>query len=151
MQGHFSGQTGTEAAEVMRPLSIQAEPVMETAIDRFDDLTKTRQPAAPGARPRALTIALGGTDHLGAVGVPPLGMPRDALKALIGHVRPLGGGTDTGQARVRPMPHRQQGLGQGLVVGTGGGIAKTGDPPDGVARQQQGSVLKLAIIYLSLK
>ncbi len=104
MQGHFSGQTGTEAAEVMRPLPIQAEAVVKTAIDRFDDLAKTRQPAAPRARPGSLTVALRRTDYLGTIGVAPLLVPGGALKTLIGHVRPLGRGTDTGQARVRLMP-----------------------------------------------
>jgi hypothetical protein len=102
----------------MRPLPIQAETVVKTAIDRFDDLTKTGQPAAPRARPGALTVALRRTDHLGAIGMAPLLVPGGALKALIGHVGSLGRGTDTGQARVRLMPHRQKGLRQGLVFGT---------------------------------
>src|SRR5512135_3818648 len=110
MQGDFSGQTGTEAAEVMRPLPIQAEPVMETAIDGLDNLAKTGQPATPGAGPRPLTVAFGGTDHLGAIGVAPLLVPGSALNALIDHVGPLGRGADTGQARVRLMPHGQEGL-----------------------------------------
>src|SRR5512135_2262584 len=101
----------------MRPLSIPTEPVMETAIDGLDNLAKTRQPATPSARPRPLTIALGGTDHLGAIGVAPLRVPGGALKALIGHVRPLSRGTNTGQARVRLMPHGQKGLRQRLVFG----------------------------------
>ena len=89
MQSHFSGQTGTEAAEIMRPLPIQAEAVVKTAIDRFDDLTKTRQPAAPRPRPGVLTVALRGTDHLGAIGMPPLVMPRGAFKPFIGDVGTL--------------------------------------------------------------
>ena len=68
MQSDFSGQTGTEAAEVMRPLPIQAKAVVKTAIDRFDDLPKTSQPATPGTGPWPLTVALRGTDHLGTLG-----------------------------------------------------------------------------------
>src|SRR5512143_3672944 len=98
----------------MRPLSIQAEPVMETAIDRLDNLAKTGQPAPPGTRPRPLTVAFRSTDHLGAIGVSPLLVPGGTLKALVGHVRPLGRGTDTGQVRVRLMPHGQKGLRQQL-------------------------------------
>src|SRR5512143_1523042 len=121
----------------MRPLSIQAKLVMETAIDRFDDLTKTRQPAAPGAGPGLLTVALGGTDHRRARGAAPLLAPGGALKALIEHVGPLGWGTDTGQVRMRLLPHGQKGLRQGWVFGAGRGIAKAGDHSHGVDRQQQ--------------
>ena len=95
-QGHFSGQTSTEAAEVMRPLPIQAKPVMKTAIDRFDDLAKTRQPAALGARPGPLTVVLRGTDHLGTISVPPLAMPRRAFKTFVGDVGTVGRRTHTG-------------------------------------------------------
>src|SRR5512144_926385 len=137
MQSDFSGQTRTEAAEVMRPLPIQAEAVVKTAIDRFNDLTKTGQPAAPRPRPGALAVALRRTDHLGTIEMLPLLAPGRALKALIGHVRPLGWSANTGQAWVRPMPYGQKGLCQGLVFSTGGGIAKAGDDPHGIDRQQQ--------------
>ena len=80
----------------MRPLPIQAKLVMETAIDRFDDLANTGQPAAPGAGPGLLTVALRSTDHLGALGVPPLLMPRRAFKPFVGDVGTLGWRTHTG-------------------------------------------------------
>jgi hypothetical protein len=49
MKRNFSGQPRPDTLERMRSLPIQAEPVMETAIDRLDHLAKTRQPATPGA------------------------------------------------------------------------------------------------------
>src|SRR5512143_3291037 len=96
MQGDFSGQTGTEAAEVMRPFPIQAKLGMKTAIDRVDDLAKTRQPAAPGAGPGLLTVALRSTDHRGAIGMPPLLMPRRAFNPFVSDIGPLGGRTHPG-------------------------------------------------------
>ena len=122
------------ASEVMRPLPMQAKAVVKTAIDRFDDVTKTGQPAAPRARPRPLTVALRGTDHRGAITVPPLVAPGGTRKALIGYVRPLGWSADPGHAWVRPMPSGQTGLGQGVVFGPGGGIATAGDDPHGIDR-----------------
>src|SRR5512144_1572545 len=135
MQCHFSGQTGAETAEVMRPLPIQADPLMETAIDRFDNLANTRQPAAPGTGPGPLTVTLGRTDHLRAIGMLPVLMPRRALQPFIGDIRPQGWCTDTGQAGVRLMPHGKKSLRQGLVLGTGRGIPKASDHPHGVDRQ----------------
>jgi hypothetical protein len=57
MERNLGRQPCPETVEVMRPFPIQAEPLMKTAIDRFDDLAKTRQPAAPRARPGPLSDA----------------------------------------------------------------------------------------------
>lgn len=73
----------------MRLLPSQAGHVMETAIDRFDNLANTGQPAAPSARPGPLTGVLGSTDHLGTIGVPPMVVPRRVFKAFVGDVGTL--------------------------------------------------------------
>src|SRR5512144_1675541 len=121
----------------MRPLPVEAKTVGKTAIDRFDDLPKTCQPAAPRTRPGALTVALGGTDHLSAIGVPPLPMPRRPVEPFVSNVGTLGGLPYTGQTWVRPAPCSQKSFCQGLVLDTGGGIAKARDHPRGIDRQQQ--------------
>ena len=95
-QGRLSSQAGLEAIEGMGTLAVEAEGVMQAPIDRFDDLAQARQPTPPGARPRVTAVALGGTDYLGTIGVPPMVVPRRAFKAFVGDVGTLGRHTDTG-------------------------------------------------------
>ena len=119
MQGHLSGQADLKAIQGMRALAIEAKEMLKAAVNGLHDLTEAGPPAPPGLRPGMTAVALGRTDDLSAIDRLPVLMPVLTLKALIGDIRSLGGGTDAGHARVGAGAQGQEGLGQGLVFGAG--------------------------------
>lgn len=121
----------------MRSLPIQAKGMVKAGIDGLDPLAETGQPASPGTGPRSPTVAFGRTDHLRAIRLLPVGVPPCSLKALIGDIRDVGGGSDTGQLRMGLRTYRKKGLCQGWVLGAGRGKTEPGNHPDRADRQQQ--------------
>src|SRR5512143_548052 len=107
MQSHLGRQGGLEATQFMRPFPIEAEHMLKAGSNRFDDWADASQPTPPSTRPRTRAVAPGRTANLSPIGVPPVHVPRRSCKALLSDIRPLGGSTDTAQARVGPMGHRQ--------------------------------------------
>src|SRR5918997_4353146 len=83
MQRDLGCQTGPKPTELMGPLPVQAKGMKQLVIDRPNNLSDARQPATQGLGPGRLTVALGRTDPLGAVGLPSPRLVRLALKALI--------------------------------------------------------------------
>src|SRR5262245_4352510 len=137
MQRDLGRQTGPKPAELMGPLSVQAKGMKQLVVDRFDDLPDSGQPAPQGLRPWRPTIPLWWTDDLGPVGLPPHRLVRLALKALIDDIGATGGGSNAWQPRMGMATQGKEGLGQGLVFGTGRAEAKAGNRPHRVDRQKQ--------------
>src|SRR5262245_52368027 len=117
MQGNLCRQTGAKPAQLMRPLSVQAKGLTQLIVDRFDDLTHPRHPATQRLRPWHLAIALGRTDALGSVGLPPRGMVRLSLKALLDNLRPQSRNAHTPQSWMRPAAQGTEGVGPRLGFG----------------------------------
>ena len=137
MQRDLGRQAGPKPAEIMGPLPVQAEGMMELLIDRLDDLADSGEPAAQRLRPRPLAGALGRTEDLRPIGLPPHRMVCLPLKALIDDIRPQGWAPHTWQPRVGLAAQGKEGVGQGWVFGAGRAKAKAGNHLDWVDGQQQ--------------
>src|SRR5262245_16846439 len=137
MQGNLRRQTDSKPTEIMRPLPVQTEGMLELVVHCFNDLPEPGQPAPQGLWPWRLAIPLGRTEHLGPRGLPPRHMIRLPFKALIDDIRPQSRAPYTGQPRMRPTAQGKEGLRQRLIFGTGGSKAKAGIHPNGVHRQQE--------------
>jgi hypothetical protein len=138
MQGHLGGQASLQASEVMGPLAIQTDGMMDVLIDCCDDLTHPGQPAAPLLGPGELALPLRRTHDLGPIAIAPArlcGLPLAALIADLGAQRGL---PDAPVAGVLPPPQGKEALSQWLILGTGGAKAKTGDPPRGLTAMRRG-------------
>ena len=91
MQRDLGRQPGPKSAEFMGSLPVQAKGMKQLVVDRFDDLPDAGQPAPQGLGPWRPTIALRGTEDLGAIGLPPPRLVCLSLKALIDDVGTQGG------------------------------------------------------------
>src|SRR4029453_1416894 len=124
MQGHLRRQARLKPAEIMGPLSVQAEGVRELLVDRLHDLPHACLPAPQRLGPRGLTSPLRRTDDWGLVGLPPRVLVRPPLKALIDHIGAKGWTPHTRQLRVRLTTQGKEGGRQRLILGTGRAKAK---------------------------
>src|SRR5512143_2337527 len=136
VQSGLSGQAGLEALEGMGTLAVEAEGVMQAAIDRFDDLTAARQPAPPGARPGVAGVALGSTPDDRSIVLVPMLMTGLPFEAFVGQVGTLGRSADAGQCRMGTVARCQEGLGERLILGARCPEAPAGDHPHGVDRHE---------------
>ena len=127
VQGGLGGQPGLKAIQLVRPLPVQPEGVVELLKDRFHDLAYPSQPAAQSLGPRGLAVAFGRRDQPGAVAVLPPLMPLPSLEALIRHIPAQGRRPQGGQPGVGSMPKGEEILGQCLVLGAGRGKAEAGN------------------------
>ena len=137
MQGNLRCQTDSKPTELMGPLPVQAEGMLELVVHRCNDLPEPSQPAPQGRWPWRLAIPLGRTEPLGPVGLPPRRMIRLPLKPLLDHLRPHSRAPHTRQSRMRPTAQGKAGLRQRLVFGTGWSKTKAGTHPHGVDHQQE--------------
>src|SRR5258708_2255737 len=137
MQGHFGGQTCLKAIQGMGAFTSQPEGIEQLAIDRFNDLAQSCQPASPGLGPAHLTTLMGRTDHFCAVAGLPAAMQLIACKAFVGHIDALSGSADTAQTWRGMLTSSEKGLGQRMVIATARGKAKTGNHPHRGNRGQQ--------------
>jgi hypothetical protein len=103
--------------------------MMYLVVDRLDDLAHPGQPAAQLPRPGVLAMPFRRANDLRPIAVPPARVRCPPLKALIADIRTRGGFSYTQAAGVRLPTQRKEGLGQGLILSTGGSEAKTGDHP----------------------
>src|SRR4029453_943108 len=101
MQGHRPRQARLQPAEIMGPLSVQAEGVRELLVDRLHALPHACLPAPQRLGPRGLTSPLRRTDAWGVGGSPPRVLVRPPLKALLDHIGAKGWTPHTRQLRVR--------------------------------------------------
>jgi len=134
MESHLRDQARLKPAEVMGPLPIEAEGMMELLIHRLHDLAHPSEPTPEPLGPRRPTIALGGTDDLGAISPPPcrlIGLP---LETLIDDVRSAGWGSNTRQSRVGMAAEGKERLRQGLILCTRSTKPEAGDHPHRVDR-----------------
>ena len=127
MQGGSGCQSCLKAVQLVRPLPVQPEGVVELLKDRFHDLAYPGQPAAQSFGPGSLAVAFGRRDQPGAVAVPPPLMQLPSLKALVRHIPAQGRCPQGGQPGVGSMPEGEEILGQCLVLGAGRGKAEAGD------------------------
>src|ERR671917_422549 len=137
MQRDLGRQTGAKSAKFMGSLPVQAKSMKQLVVDRFDDLPDAGQPAPQGLGPWRPTIALRGTQDLGAIGLPPPRLVCLPLKAFVDDVGTQGGTPRTEQPWMGPAAQGKEGLRQRLVFGTSRAKAKAGNHPYGVDRQQQ--------------
>jgi hypothetical protein len=125
-------QTGPQPAELMGPLSVQANGMQQLVVDRFDALPDSGQPAPQGLRPWRPTLPLWWPDDLGPGGLPPHRLVRLALKALIDAIGATGGGSNAGQPRRGRATQGTAGLGQGGALVLAGPKPKPVSAPTGV-------------------
>src|SRR6266567_2787212 len=99
MQRDLGSQTCLKAVERMGTLTSQPEGIEQLAIDRFDDLTQSGQPASPGFGPTDLAALMRDTDHLRMVQGLPVLMQAIPGEAFVGHIDALCWCTYTAQTR----------------------------------------------------
>ena len=136
MQSHLGSQANLKPGQRVGTLPIEAKHMLQATVNRFNDLADAGQPAPPRARPRPTTVALGGAEHLRAVGFMPESMPVFTFKAFVGDIRPLSRSTDAGEAPVGASAQGEEGLGQRLIFGAGCSETKAGDHTGRIDRQQ---------------
>src|SRR5918992_2117818 len=127
MQHDLGRQTGPKSAEFMGSLPVQAKGMKQLVVDRFDHLPDAGQPAPRDLGPWRPTIALRGTEDLGAIGLPPPRLVCLSLKAFIDDVGTQGGAPPTQQPWMGAAAQGKAGLRQGLVLGAGRAKAKAGN------------------------
>src|SRR5581483_10309758 len=129
MQGHFRSQASLKPGHLMRAFASQAERVEQFVVDSFNNLPQTGEPAAQGFGPPLLAPLMRWGNYLRVIALLPLESRLITCKPLLGHVRPVGRRTRTGQTGRRRVTKRKQGGRQMLIVGTGTSKAKAGNDP----------------------
>src|SRR5215813_158760 len=86
MEGHLRRHACLKPAEVMGPLTIEAERMPELLIHRLHNLTYPSQPAPEPLGPRRSAIALRRADDLSAIGLPPGLLVGPPFEALVDHI-----------------------------------------------------------------
>src|SRR5690349_2013229 len=129
MQGHFGRQTCLKAVQGMGTLTGKPKGVEQLAIDRFNDLTQSSQPASPVFGPAHLALLMRRADNLGSILLIPLAMQLIASKACVGDIDALCWNADTGQTWRGLLSSGKKGLGQAVVVTTPCGKPEAGNHP----------------------
>src|SRR5919204_3196888 len=138
VQRELRRQAGQKAGQIMRTLTTEAEGMMPLVIDRLDDLAHPSQPPAHTLGPGVLTMAFWRTHDVCPIAIPPAPVRGLAFEALLTDRGPQRGLPDAQAAGVWLPTPRKEGLGQRLILGTGGGqphprpdrpLAARGDPP----------------------
>src|SRR5918997_1273315 len=111
MQRDLGRQTGPKSAEFMGSLPVQAKGMKQLVVDRFDHLPDAGQSAPQGLGPWRPTIALRGTEDLGAIGLPPSRLVCLSLKALIDDVGTQGGAPPTPHPWMGPAAQGKEAIG----------------------------------------
>lgn len=118
MQSHFGRQACLKAVQRMGTLTGKPKGVEQLAIDRFNDLTQSSQPASPVFGPAHLAFLMGRADDLSSILLVPLAMHLIACKAFVGEIDALCWSANTRQRWRELGSHGKKGLGQGMVVAT---------------------------------
>ena len=100
MEGNLRDQACLKPAEVMRPLPIEAEGMMELLVHRLHDLAHPSEPTPEPPGPRRSAMTLRRADDLGAIDPPPCRLVGSPLETLIDDIRCAGWGTNTRQTRL---------------------------------------------------
>src|SRR5215211_5578843 len=137
MQRHLRRQAGLNASEGMGTLAREADGLMHLVVDRLDDLAHPGQPPSRTFGPGMPALPLRRANYLGPIVVPPARMSSLSLEAVIADIRAQRGLPDAWAAGVRRPTQRKEGLGQGLILGTGRAKAKAGNHPSRMDRHEQ--------------
>src|SRR5947209_15527919 len=118
MQSHFGRQACLKAVQRMGTLTGKPKGIEKLAIDRFNDLTQSSQPASPVFGPAHFAFLMGRADDLSAILLVPLPMHLLASKAFIGEIDAVCWSANTRETRRGKLSSSEKGLGQGVVVAT---------------------------------
>lgn len=137
MPRHLRGQARLQPTESMGPFPIETEGMMELLVHRLHNLAHPSKPTPEPLGPRRPAIALGRTDDVGAIGLPPgrlVGLP---LATLLDDIRSAGWGPNTRQTRRGRAAAGKARLRQGLSLRTCSPKPAAGDPPTRGDRQEE--------------
>src|SRR5215218_564709 len=142
VQRHPRCQTSSQASQLVRSLSPEAEGVEQLVVDAFYDLADGGYPPPQALGPVPLAaVALGRVDDAHSIEIEPTPMVFFALEALVGHVGSRCRRPHARKSGVRSMPHSEEGLGYLLVGGRSGTEAKACDDARRICGHEQTEAL----------
>jgi hypothetical protein len=100
MEGNLRNQAGLKPAEIMGPLPIEAEGMMEFLVHRLHALAHPSEPTPEPLGPRRPAITLRRADDLGALDPPACRLVGLPLETLIDDIRSTGWGSNIRQTRL---------------------------------------------------
>ena len=134
-------QSSTQTLDLVGTLSPEAEDIEELVVDCLDDLTDGGHPPPQTLGPGPFGVALGRMDHSRSVALQPAPVVLYSLEALVGHVGSRESRAHAAESGIGSGPHREEGLGQGLVGGGGTAETETRYHPGRLYGGQQGEAL----------
>jgi hypothetical protein len=142
VQRHPRRQSGTQTLDLVGTLPPEAEGIEELVVDRLHDLTEPGHPPPQAFGPASLLgVALGRMEHLRSLALKPAPMVLYSLEALVGRVGSREGRSHAEEPAIGSGPHREEGLGQGLVGGGSRAETETRYHPGWLYSGQQGEAL----------